>query len=60
MTTDSTGVATLDNEAMKDIHEAIAYGTLCFVALHLLGVALASRRHDENLVRAMIDGRKRK
>lgn len=55
-----TGVVTLDNEGMKDVHEVIAYGTLCLVALHLLGVALASRQHDENLVRAMIDGRKRK
>jgi cytochrome b len=55
-----TGVATLDNEGMKDVHEAIAYGTLCLVALHLLGVALASRQHNENLVRAMINGHKRK
>ena len=59
MTTDSTGVTTLDNEGMKDVHEAIAYGTLGFVALHLLGVALSSLQHRENLARGMIDGYKR-
>ena len=55
-----TGVATLDNEGMEDIHEAIAYGTLFLIPVHLLGVALASLQHRENLVRGMINGYKRK
>jgi cytochrome b len=41
------------------IHSAIAHGLLILVLLHLVGVALACLRHRENLVRAMIDGRKR-
>jgi cytochrome b len=55
-----TGLAALSNEGMEEVHEALAYGTLFLVPLHLLGVALASLQHKENLVRAMIDGYKRK
>ncbi|WP_295383773.1 cytochrome b/b6 domain-containing protein [uncultured Thiodictyon sp.] len=43
---------------LKDAHEFIAWATLALVPLHLLGVALASRQHHENLVRGMIDGYK--
>lgn len=55
-----TGLATESAHWMKGIHEALAYGTLCLVPLHLLGVAVASLQHKENLVQAMIDGYKRK
>lgn len=34
--------------------------TLCLVPLHLLGIAVASFQHKENLVRGMIDVYKRK
>ncbi len=41
------------------VHEALTYGLLGLVAVHLAGVALASYRHRDNLVAAMLHGRKR-
>jgi cytochrome b len=60
LATTLTGLAALSNAGMENVHEALAYGTLFLVSLHLLGVALASFQHRENLVHAMIDGYKRK
>jgi cytochrome b len=42
-----------------DLHELVAHGLLLLVLIHLGGVILASLRHRENLVAAMITGHKR-
>jgi cytochrome b len=44
---------------MKQVHETLANITLALILLHVCGVAIASFAHKENLVVAMITGRKR-
>jgi cytochrome b len=44
---------------MQHLHHWLAHGLLLLVLFHLAGVILASYRHRENLVAAMISGRKR-
>ena len=45
-------------EWVQEVHEALANTLFAFVALHLAGVAFTSWRHRENLVAAMLNGRK--
>ena len=55
MTTDALwGVAWVQR-----LHDHLAHGLLLLVCIHVAGVVLASFRHRENLVFAMICGRKR-
>jgi cytochrome b len=59
-----TGVAmTTDafwgSETLEEVHEVLANITVAMIGLHILGVIVASWEHGENLVRAMMTGRKR-
>ena len=46
-------------EWAEEAHEALASLMLGLVGVHVLGVVVTSLRHRENLVRAMLTGRKR-
>jgi hypothetical protein len=46
-------------EWLEDAHEALAWALLSVVVVHVAGVALGSVLHRENLVVAMLTGRKR-
>ena len=43
---------------LEDVHETAANAMLLVVAVHLGGVALASWRQSENLMEAMVSGKK--
>lgn len=45
---------------VESVHSIASHGVLLLVLAHVGGVILASLRHRENLVAAMVSGRKRK
>lgn len=46
-------------EWVEDLHETLSNILFAFVALHIAGVVFTSIRHRENLIGAMLHGRKR-
>jgi cytochrome b len=53
-----TGIQVDAGQADEDLHEAIAYGLLALIGIHVAAVGLMSVFTRENLARAMITGRK--
>lgn len=51
--------ADLGGEWLEEAHEIAANGLIALVAVHVAGVVVASVLHRENLVRAMLTGRRR-
>jgi hypothetical protein len=50
--------ATGHSESLEDLHESACNLALALVVVHVAAVAVSSRLHRENLVRAMLTGRK--
>lgn len=48
----------LGGKWLEEVHEALATGMLVLVLLHVAAVIVSSRLHGENLVAAMVHGRK--
>ena len=54
------GMESEEEEFWEEVHEASVYFMLLLIALHVAGVVVSSIIHGENLVHAMVTGRKPK
>lgn len=57
----ATGIANwqeIGGHAVEELHEGIATALLILVGVHVAAVLVSSRLHRENLIAAMVDGRK--
>lgn len=55
----STFFAQFSEDLLEDLHEALADFLMLLILIHIGGVIISSLIHRENLVRAMLDGRKK-
>lgn len=46
-------------EWLEELHEALAWGLLAFIGVHVLAAVVESVHYRENLIAAMVHGRKR-
>ena len=46
-------------EWLEELHEALAYGLLTLIGVHVLAAIVESLHYRENLIAAMVHGRKR-
>jgi cytochrome b len=53
-----TVFANLSDDLLEEVHEALANLMLLLIVVHVGGVIVSSVIHRENLIRAMLDGRK--
>ncbi len=53
-----TGIRLINGGGSEDLHETIAFGLLGLIAVHVIGVIVMSVMTRDNLVRAMVTGRK--
>jgi len=56
----NTFIANLSGELMGEIHEVFTSILLTLIILHIVGVIFSSLAEEENLVRAMFTGKKKK
>jgi len=56
---DSDGSSRKGGSFWEEIHEMSSNFMLALIALHILGIVIASRLHKENLIKAMITGKKK-